>query len=125
MLTSIEASSRPLGLTDLLVLHPDVPRRTAQRWLSRLLADGAIQAIGEGRARQYLALDAVPPPQGDEGGFPDAIPITEESRDILAYLDQPLEARKPTGYMREFLTAYQPNETWYLPESAAGRGCAA
>ena len=39
------------------------------------------------------------------------------SQDILAYVDQPPEARKPVAYQRDFLNAYRPNETWYLSES--------
>ena len=116
MLESIEAASRPLALADLLVRHPEVPRRTAQRWLSQLLADGAIQAVGEGRGRRYLGRGATLP-SDEPDAFPAGIPISEDSREILDYLDQPLEARKPVGYAREFLTSYRPNETWYLPES--------
>ena len=40
--------------------------------------------------------------------------MSADSQDVLAYVDQPLEARKPVGYDREFLHAYQPNETSYL-----------
>ena len=50
-----------------------------------------------------------------EGAFPGYIPLSADSRDILAYIDQPLEARKPVGYQRDFLDTYQPNRTWYLP----------
>ena len=31
-----------------------------------------------------------------------------------AVLDQPPEVRKPVGYQRDFLEAYQPNQTFYL-----------
>ncbi|MDO8769022.1 MAG: hypothetical protein Q7K57_10015 [Burkholderiaceae bacterium] len=48
---------------------------------------------------------------------PPHIPLSPDSRDILAYIDQPLAARKPVGYQRDFLDAYQPNVTWYLSES--------
>ena len=126
MFESIETSPRPLSLADLLVLHPDVARRTAQRWVARFLDDGAIRAIGEGRGRRYLARNR-DVPSGDASAltedeaqtsdtFPEGIPISEDSHDMLAYLNQPLSARKPVGYVREFLAAYQPNETWYLPE---------
>ena len=49
--------------------------------------------------------------------FPFHIPLSVNSRDILAYVDQPLLARKPVGYQRDFLDAYQPNVSGYLPES--------
>ena len=49
-----------------------------------------------------------------DSGFRSDIPVSADSQDVLVYVDQPLEARKPVGYDREFLHAYQPNETWYL-----------
>jgi Fic family protein len=49
--------------------------------------------------------------------FPFQIPISADSQDILAYIDQPPEARKPVGYQRDFLDAYHPNKSWYLSES--------
>ena len=47
--------------------------------------------------------------------FPDRIPLSADSRDILAYVDQPLQARTPVGYQRDFLDDYEPDRTWYLP----------
>ena len=52
----------------------------------------------------------------EQDGFPSYIPLSADSRDILAYVDQALEARKPVGYQRDFLDTYEPNQTWYLPE---------
>ena len=49
--------------------------------------------------------------------FPPTIALSADSQDILAYIDQPLLARKPVGYQHEFLAAYRPNRTWYLSES--------
>jgi len=119
VLKSIQEFPTGLTLADLLARHPDLARRTAQRWISQLIGDGQISAIGEGRARRYLAVktsetvaSAIAPDI-----FPDYIPLSADSRDIVAYVDQPLEARKPVGYQRDFLDAYRPNLTWYLSES--------
>jgi fido (protein-threonine AMPylation protein) len=49
--------------------------------------------------------------------FSSFIPLSADSQDILAYIDQPLELRRPVGYQRDFLDAYRPNETWYLSAS--------
>ncbi|MBV5322682.1 MAG: Fic family protein [Ilumatobacteraceae bacterium] len=46
--------------------------------------------------------------------FPTYIPLSADSQDILVYLNLPLSARKPVGYQREFLAAYQPNVSAYL-----------
>ena len=108
--------SHPAGLSigQLLEMHPTVPRRTLQRWLSTLVAQHKARAEGAARARRYRAIP--PPPDIETDRFPSHIPLSADSRDILAYVDQPLEARAPVGYQREFLDAYQPNKTRYLPE---------
>ena len=54
ILKTIQDSAAGISLAELLLHHPDVARRTAQRWVSQLIADGRIVAIGEGRARRYL-----------------------------------------------------------------------
>ncbi|MBM5810918.1 MAG: Fic family protein [Gammaproteobacteria bacterium] len=81
------------------------------------MAEGAIKALGAGRARRYAAAAIGPAAaSGAEDVFPRHIPLSADSRDILAYVDQPLELRQPVGYQRDFLDAYQPNRTRYLPE---------
>ena len=115
LLQSIQASPAGLSLSELLARHPQVARRTAQRLISQMIAAGQISAHGEGRARRYYPVSAIPPaPQA--GQFPDFIPLSADSRDIVAYIDQAPEARKPVGYQRDFLESYQPNKTWYLSE---------
>ncbi|MFU8816506.1 MAG: Fic family protein, partial [Pseudomonadales bacterium] len=120
LLNSIRASEDGLTLAELLTAHPGIARRTAQRWIAKLIESGQVAGVGRGRARRYVRAEAqsgraVVAAGAD--GFPPFIPLSADSQDILAYLDQPLEARKPVGYQRDFLDAYRPNETWYLSES--------
>ena len=122
LLQSIHDAPDGLGLAQLLALHPGVSRRTAQRWLAGWVARGHIVALGEARARRYLEGSSrainVSGANGTEGTadhFPATIPLSADSRDVLDYVDQPLAARKPVGYQRDFLQAYEPNVTWYLP----------
>lgn len=122
LLQSLHAATGPLTLAELLALHPGVSRRTAQRWLAQWGAQGLVVAQGKARARRYRAATsaAAPavlggPPDGQGDRFPPTIPLSADSRDVLAYVDQPLAARKPVGYQRDFLDAYRPNATWYLP----------
>jgi hypothetical protein len=49
-----------------------------------------------------------------------AVPLSAASKEMRAYLGQPLNARKPVGYNREFLDSYRPNETFYLSEEQRG-----
>lgn len=105
-------------MSALLRRHRKIARRTAQRWLNQLVSEGRIVAEGKGPARRYFPAGAKPTAaSADADTFPDYIPLSADSRDILSYVIQPLQARKPIGYQREFLDAYDPNRTWYLPES--------
>lgn len=118
LLGTIQQNKNGLTLSELLARHRKIARRTAQRWIGQLIDEGRIIGIGEGRARRYLPVKATTTPvSGEVDGFPDYIPLSADSRDILSYVSQPLQARRPVGYQREFLNAYEPNRTWYLPES--------
>ena len=113
---AIRDAAEGISLSDILTRHPDLPRRTAQRWISQLVANGKISAKGEGRARRYFARQDAGHSVSvrTENSYPNYIPVSADSKDILAYIDQPMEARKPVGYQREFLETYEPNKTWYL-----------
>lgn len=120
LLQSIQSASTGFTLADLLGQHPNLKRRTLQRWLGQWVADGQLAALGEGRARRYLATAADASAatgiasSAPDNTFADHIPLSADSQDILAYINQPLQARKPVGYQREFLDAYQPNVSAYL-----------
>lgn len=121
LLNNIQQSGSGLTLAELLTQHPGIARRTAQRRIAKLIENGQIIAQGEGRARRYFGV-ATKPATIEQvgtkaGAFPSFIPLSADSHDILAYISQPPEARKPVGYQRGFLDAYHPNKTWYLSES--------
>jgi hypothetical protein len=103
-----------------------VSRRTLQRRLSELVEKKHLSATGLARARLYLALEDVHvyPTQEDrvESGtrvyapeIETYVPITAGGKEVLEYVRQPIQYRKPVGYDHEFLEAYRPNETPYLP----------
>ncbi|WP_371763434.1 Fic family protein [Massilia sp.] len=118
--STIETFTDGVTLVELLAKHPNMARRTVQRVIARLIADGRVRAVGAGRARRYfrnVVRDDNETPPLNLVGFPAFIPLSADSLDIVAYIDQPLEARSPVGYQRDFLDAYRPNATWYLSES--------
>ena len=119
LLKNIQETTAGVTLAELLARHPDLARRTVQRGISQLIDAGQITAIGKGRARRYAAVTAaITAASATEPDiFPAYIPLSADSRDILAYVDQPLGARKPVGYQRDFLDVYRPNVTGYLSES--------
>ena len=42
------------------------------------------------------------------------MPLSKAGAKIQAYVSQPLQKRKPTGYNRKFLDSYRPNVSAYL-----------
>ena len=116
ILTSIRNSIGGSNVTELLAIYPKLPRRTMQRWLRELIDAESVKAKGQGPARRYYAAQRATAAAPDANGFPDFIPLSQDSRDVLSYVAQPLEARKPVGYRRDFLDAYEPNRSWYLSE---------
>ncbi len=120
LLKSIRTSATGMSLSEVLAAHPDVHRRAAQRLLARLVASGEISARGVTKARRYFGVSPEPASADTAEAidrFPVFIPLSADSQDILAYIEQRPEMRKPVGYQLDFLDAYRPNETWYLSES--------
>ncbi|WP_338413790.1 Fic family protein [uncultured Sphaerotilus sp.] len=117
LIDALASSAVGLTLAELLVLRPNVSRRTAQRWIQQLLGDGRLQAQGAGRARRYRVVVPVAGPQTTMPlPWASAIPLSADSGDVLAYVSQPVQARKPVGYQPDFLERYRPGETHYLSE---------
>jgi len=118
--TSIQESDNGITLAELLAQHPGIARRTAQRLIANLIESELVYAQGEGRARRYFAAATKATDDeltGSDDIFPDFIPVSADSQDILTYIEQPLVARKPVGYQKDFLDNYRPNETGYLSDS--------
>ena len=99
------------------------PKRTLQRRLDQLIGENRIAPKGEGRARRYLApeLDCIPmtsmvreepPIYKTRNDW-----LSPAAREIRAVIQLPISERTPVGYQGAFLDAYQPNHTFYLPES--------
>jgi hypothetical protein len=98
-----------------------VQRRTLQRRLERLLKDGRIVAEGQSIALVYKqALPGVAASVAEAQSGAEAelyVPVSPEGAAIRARVRLPLMHRRPVGYQREFLEAYRPGVTFYLPES--------
>jgi len=119
----------PQGASLENILHALVqpsPKRSLQRYLALLTLEGRLNIIGKGRSRRYLLptkeSEKVPPiiPFSDipiVGGRENLIPLSSIALSIQADVRQPIQARRPIGYNREFLDKYRPNETFYLSES--------
>lgn len=103
------------------VLQEQLPRRTLQRYLARLVEQGRLERVGKGRGSRYR-LAAIVGGINTPVGHLDAklsgevyVPVSPEGEAIKKAVRQPVQKRQPVGYNREFLEAYRPNKTFYLP----------
>lgn len=116
---------RPGGATldDLQRAAATLPRRSLQRRLAALVQQGRATVTGRGRATRYEAGGApggVASAVGQPGSAPGAVseaglPLSRASQEIRTHIRQPRAGRRPVGYRSEFLAAYQPNVSTYLP----------
>ena len=102
-------------------------RRTLQRRLLKLMDAQRIVSEGQSIALVYkpvaqawaqLARGGVSAPLRMGVGVAEAepdLPVTPAGASIRDRVRQPLMHRRPVGYRREFLEAYQPGVTFYLP----------
>jgi DNA-binding HxlR family transcriptional regulator len=110
------------GLDELLAkMGGTMSRRTLQRRLAALVAQGRLTRRREWRSIKYrlapvagtLAVQLADAGLKATGEV--YVPISPEAEAIKTYVRQPVQARRPVSYTVEFLEAYHPNETWYLP----------
>jgi fido (protein-threonine AMPylation protein) len=106
-----------------------VSARTLQRRLAELVAQGRVVPQREWRRVKYrlapagatlVATLVAPAATVTASGGP-YVPLSPAGAAIKDYVRQPLQARRPVGYSTDFLNAYHPNATWYLPEKLRGQ----
>src|SRR3984957_16315631 len=122
------------SLSDVAKALPErLSDRTLQYRLKYLVDKGRLITKGESRRwtryrrpaveaepRALTAGEPAAVPAAAEKTEEAAVPLSAASKDMRAYLSQPVNARKPVGYNREFLDSYRPNETFYLSEEQRG-----
>lgn len=105
------------------LLNGVISRRSLQRRLAKLVADGVVVTEGKTRGALYRVIKKIFVTCNDAISFSEQavgevyVPISPESAEIKAYLRKPRQQRRPVSYNQSFLEEYRPNETEYLPES--------
>lgn len=128
ILEKIERFPNGASLEDISVFFSGIPKRTLQRYLSRLVLEGQLKSTSKGRALRYQ-LSEIKNEKGAHGStavslgssilkqVDKLIPLSPEALSIYEHIHQPIQARRPVGYKRTFLEEYRPNETFYLSET--------
>ena len=102
-------------------------RRTLQRRLADLIAQGRVTSRREQKSFKYRlapitgALGVTEESDRIEVRGEVYVPTSPEGEEIKAYVRQPIQGRRPVGYNIEFLDAYRPNETYYLSDKLLGQ----
>ena len=119
VLASIRGRPDGVALSDIEALLSAPPvRRTLQRWLLALQADGRVRKEGQGPATRYHATPATSLFEAttDESAPSEPlIAFSGASEDVRVAVARPLAHRPPAGYERAFLDDYRPNRSFYLP----------
>ena len=104
------------------------PKRTLQRRLDQLVMEKRLVPKGEGRARRYLVARKEELPGSEYSPMGSVVReeppvyksrhdwLSAEALEIRAVIQLPASQRTPVGYQGAFLEAYQPNQTFFLPE---------
>lgn len=111
----------------------ELPPRTLQRRLERLIVEGKVRPYGASRGTIYRYEDSSAPtsnegeaglPYGLLGGGGGALLETEEPPKLSAQgvrlrglVRRSIADREPVGYHIEWLRSYRPGRTWYLSKA--------
>jgi hypothetical protein len=132
VLKAVAAVSAPASLEEVAGKLPrSLPRRTLQRRLARLVAEGRLAALSARAGRRYQlprytssfrygeSVGASPvvaePPPSPAGSELAPIRLSAAARDIKRRVTRSVTERKPVGYDIAFLDGYRPNVSAYLP----------
>ncbi len=126
VLAAVAGFARPVGLEEITARATvALPRRTLQRRLALLVAEGRLTALSARGGRRYQATSALTspepfaialaePPAIFNASGRDQISLSEAALEIKRSVTRPLSARRPVGYQSSFLEDYRPNVSAYL-----------
>jgi len=131
ILTCLESIGQPLSIGALQNhLAVDMPKKTLQRRLKKLVEHGQVIADGEKKARTYRLASYGISSSATERSVTESLVLNEkgneynqhpifsaESLTKLAYLDTPPYGRTKSTYQRQLVEQYTPNKTFYVPLS--------
>lgn len=113
------AAAGPEGppTASVIAQHLTVSRRTVNRTLARLVANGQLEKTGSGPMTGYRPIST--PTSGSPDEPPLIVGRSAEAAALLAQLSKPLGSRTPVPYERDFVDDYVPNESSLLPRALA------
>jgi Fic family protein len=100
-----------------------ITERTLRRWLSTLVSDGHLERHGHRKATRYRwrgeSAEVREPsqPLGTEPSHPEtSFTFSSKNARAVERINAPIYTRPPVTYSAQWLEAYEPNQSAYLPE---------
>ena len=112
------------------ILQPGETRSTLLRHIGVLVNRGSIKVEGKGKKTEYLLVELRTSTEHQEPNEISqkrskkdlhVISFSNTSEELRELLHQPITARTPVGYVREFLESYSPNTSSYLSKKDRAR----
>ena len=96
--------------------------RTMQRRLNLLEQVGRIRSVGTGKGKRYWSVASEKSTKTGSGSDAHSMTVDVDwlgkaALEIRHLVMQPVSKRRPVGYDPTFLKSYEPNTTYYLPNS--------
>lgn len=111
VLHQLSQEAEPISLPELLKkLGSEYTERSVRRWLSDMINEGLVVKFGSKRGTNYQVISRVQRETGATGRC-----FSLESIKIIEQVRRPIYERNPIAYSDNWLDAYQPNTTFYIP----------
>jgi hypothetical protein len=113
VLRQLGLESEPISLAELMLqMGERYKERSVRRWLGLLVEEGTVKRIGQKRGTKYIASGRTEQASSEASSY-----FTSASLEAIQVVKRPLFERQPVAYADEWFDSYQPNTTFYLPET--------
>lgn len=111
VLHQLSQEAEPISLPDLLEkLGNEYTERSVRRWVAKMISEGVVERQGYKRGAKYRVIDRGHRAVGNTGHC-----FGAESSKVIEQVRRPLYERVPVAYLDDWLNAYLPNKTFYIP----------
>lgn len=111
ILHQLSQEAEPISLNELLQkLKDNHAERSVRRWLMQLTQEGLVEKIGSRKSTRYRVIQRSQRQAVVLGQY-----FSPESEEAINLIRRPVFERTPTAYVDEWIDAYQPNISFYIP----------
>lgn len=114
VLHQLSQESQPISLLELIQkLGEGYVERSVRRWLAEMIKEGRIEKIGHKRNTKYQVVGPIHENKNQKSETNSW--FGSESAKVIGTVRRPVYERMPVTYSDEWLDAYEPNVSFYIP----------